>query len=359
MALTERYVTTAGDATDAQATYDAAVDVAHACSLTVALKYAVAGDRVNICAGTYSRSAGDTVTNAGTVGSPIILRGVDATGNPLTVTRTNGNGPLVTTGWPLITWSSGSLTTAKTHIQWRNLYLQSATFTVLCQGVDNQFIGCSIKSTGNASTARCIFSSASPICVDCDFTLTGATSDYALNPAGAVIGCHFFNSSSTTNGNCNSGGPYVGNVFGSTIGVHIDNFVANVVSSNTFYSASVADIRTANSSQTVPYIIVNNIFTDSARAMLNLFNGTASHPLLWSNNRTRDNANADLGFGDWPIYNAVTTDTGGPETDYVDAAGGDFRLIAASPAVGAGLPAYRDIGALQRQASSNVIVIED
>lgn len=62
MAIQERYVATDGDNTDTQGTYDAAVDLAHACSLTVAFKYAAAGDRVNIKNG---NKAGESATPAG------------------------------------------------------------------------------------------------------------------------------------------------------------------------------------------------------------------------------------------------------------------------------------------------------
>ena len=48
-------------------------------------------------------------------------------------------------------------------------------------------------------------------------------------------------------------------------------------------------------------------------------------------NRERDNTSANVGIGNWPEINKITTDTGGDETDYFDAASGDFRLIDGSP----------------------------
>ena len=55
------------------------------------------------------------------------------------------------------------------------------------------------------------------------------------------------------------------------------------------------------------------------------------------NSRTRDNTTPRTGFGDSLNIAEVTTDTGGPETDYVDAPNGDITLIAAAPAVDSGL----------------------
>lgn len=94
-------------------------------------------------------------------------------------------------------------------------------------------------------------------------------------------------------------------------------------------------------------VVADCILTDNGQALLNQYNATAAHPILWQNNRTRDNTSPDLGFGDWPYYSPITTDTGGPETDYKDAANGDLRLIRTSPAVSAG-PLGGELGAIPR-----------
>ena len=48
----------------------------------------------------------------------------------------------------------------------------------------------------------------------------------------------------------------------------------------------------------------------------------------------------------------VTTDTGGPETDYTDAANDDYTLIAGAPGVGTGLWLKNDIGAYANRAAA-------
>jgi hypothetical protein len=98
-------------------------------------------------------------------------------------------------------------------------------------------------------------------------------------------------------------------------------------------------------------IIVNHMLTDSARAWDNLNHATSHRPVLRIGNRTRDNTSTDRGSDDWPIVDAVTTDTGGASSDFTDAAGGtDYRLVATSPAVGASVLGAHNIGSLGRPA---------
>jgi hypothetical protein len=45
----------------------------------------------------------------------------------------------------------------------------------------------------------------------------------------------------------------------------------------------------------------------------------------------------------------VTTDTGGPETDYVDASTNNYKLIDASPGIESNIFKPADMGAFQRE----------
>jgi hypothetical protein len=127
--MATRYVATDGDSTDTQGTYDAAVDLANACSLQVALKYSVAGDVVNVKNGT---KAGDTASyvittvlsplHNGSTSGPIIFAGYHTTPGdhdgtrPIITTATNST-TLIWVGtygggwiWDNITFSSTAST---------------------------------------------------------------------------------------------------------------------------------------------------------------------------------------------------------------------------------------------------------
>jgi hypothetical protein len=97
------------------------------------------------------------------------------------------------------------------------------------------------------------------------------------------------------------------------------------------------------------YVLDNHITDCSGDAFVNPYAATADTPILAIRNRTRDNGEVfGSGFGDWGTValNHVTTDTGGAETDYVNAGSGDLNLISGAPGVGTSLMPYRNIGAL-------------
>jgi hypothetical protein len=99
MAITEKYVTVTG-AGALNGTSEA-----NAWTLALALTNAVAGDRVNIKAGTYTLAANMTPVGAGTVVRPIIWRGYNTTIGDLSVTSVIQDPKtlkLTTTNFPLI-----------------------------------------------------------------------------------------------------------------------------------------------------------------------------------------------------------------------------------------------------------------
>jgi hypothetical protein len=109
-----------------------------------------------------------------------------------------------------------------------------------------------------------------------------------------------------------------------------------------------------NADYTYPQLVIGNHITDSTGWGIDCgYDGTAQLAGIFIANRTRDNASGAInGFDDWATGTSighVTTDTGGPETDYTDAGSNDYTLISAAPAKGVGLVPYMDIGGLQRQ----------
>lgn len=349
-ALTARYVTPDSDGGDGSS--------GNPWTLTEALTSAAAGDWVKVLKGTYTRTASDTFATNGTVASPIIFEGFDSFGPdvPSYQGRTN-QGALVTTNMPVITYNATyNLTVSGGYVELRGINFTFAANAVGLNttGAHNVVYQCAVSNSGSGSSAgagvvRGVYS-------DSDFTLSGSQSAYCLNTysSAKIFNCRFVNSSATAGGhlNFNANCAACGNIFTASAGVAINAASSDcTIFGNTFYGQATAVIRTPNSAQAFILALTNNIMTDSGRALLNQYNATAAHPLFCAFNRTRDNTSADLGFGDWPCYNAVTTDTGGPETDFKSAATGDMRLILASPAVSAG-PLGTEIGAIPRPKAS-------
>lgn len=365
-AITERYVNNAGSGS-ADGTSEA-----NAMSFATFTDYmstggsftAAAGDRFNIKGTITSRTTtADVWINVGTITSPIIIRGYNSTIGDLTsLARTNGNGPLVTTNYPSITYTTGGITISGNFIIVEALNITSANVgsgvgTVKLNGTDLYMKRCSITNSGtNANSTGVTLAAARDAVIDCDVSLTGAsggTAAIAISSAtvtSRVIGCRV------------KGGPSVGisasgtsviaknTIYASTgIGVSLSGGSSNscVVLDNTIVGGGADGINLLTGT-TATQILIGNIITDNTGDGIDMV--STANAAYASNNRTRDNATAYNNAGDWLTatkYNDVTTDTGGPETDYVNSAGNDYNLIWGSPARGAGNPLYADIGALQ------------
>ena len=337
MGLLEHYISTDGDTTDTQGTYDAAVSTSAPCSLTVAMKYAVPSDRINIKSGTYTRTAADAFAHAPTVGGPIILRGVDSSWNPIVPTRNATTGVLSAVSLPVIAYSGdGKYLNIGTYGLADSLSISGSN------GNNNGNIagGCCVNCVITGSSQASVRGSK---LVNCDiatiaggaFCCYGCKAYYCrITPAAGDTGML---------GNSAFGCLFIGGAYGIDDG---DATMLEVVGC-TFYGQTTAAIREYNGSRTTLYVYANNSITDCAQAFVNPYGGTEAHAAVRSFNRTRDNTAADSGYGDWPIMNGITTDAGGAETDYVNAGGGDFHLIPSSPANGAGPFPKICCGALQ------------
>lgn len=354
MAITEKHVSSlaaGGGNGDSYAT---------AWTLTEAFANAVAGHRVNVWAdGTYTRTASDTPANAGTSTSPIIYRGCkNAIGNGYQG-RTNGNGPLITTNMPSIAYNSTfRLTTTGAFTVWESLNISGLVSTaVIAQGTDSVLCGCKVNNASTNAGAAGVAPSSRSIVFNNDVELTGASGGGQAINGGAVR--------SRIIANRIKGGPGIGislstaenviivlNTIFASGGNHIVVTATGgspviVLNSLVGGSADAIDIVTGN---TVLQCIIGNMITDNAGYGIDLNNAAVAAFLAY--NRTRDNTLGATHLGDdWVAatsFGHVTTDTGGPETDYQDSAGNDYRLIGASPAKAAGVPQHLDIGALQR-----------
>ncbi len=354
MGLTNRYVTATGSDT-----YANSISISTPMSWATMLLNATAGDVINILVGAYSRTTNaDTFTSLGTVTSPLVLRGYSGSIGDGYLGRTNGNGPLITTNFPVITYTTGKLTLpAFTLVDCLSLTgAPTSSANVLLTGADCVVIHSKSVYTGTAATGSCFSVAARALLFDCDASFTGASGGAAavLNTStGAVDSCRITSASSSAAGmNIASAGIAYGNVIYAASGVGINSSVnsgASYLRNNTIVGCTGAGISILTGTTTLQRII-GNMITDNTGVAIDMVS-TANAGWL-GYNRTRDNSSAIANGGDWitaSTFSHVTTDTGGPETDYVASGSNDYRLIGGSPARGAGFYPYQDIGALQKQ----------
>lgn len=354
MAFTDRYVTSTG--TD---TYANSTNSATPMSLTTAFANAVAGDRINVKVGTYSRTTtSDTPTNAGTVTSPIWYRGYSSVIGDGNLGRTNGSGALITTNMPAITWTTGRIVAAGSFTIYESLSLSGAPANpLITAGQDSIVKSCVIVNSSTNAAATGINLSARGVLFDCDASLTGA-SGASQAVTGSSVNCRIIS-------NRIKGGPgagiftsvgssqvvIVGNViFAGFGGITVQNTTNSpFIYGNTIVSATSDGINIATGN-TMLSCIINNMITDNTGDGIDMV--STSNASLLGYNRTRDNTGSAVNNGgDWTTattYSHVTTDTGGASTDYVDTSTFDYRLISTSPAKGVGYFPSLDIGALQR-----------
>lgn len=322
---------------------------------------ATAGDRFNIKGTITGRTTtNDVWVNGGTITSPVIVRGYNSTIGDLTsLARTNGNGPLDTTNYPSISYTTGFIQINANFLLLEALKVSSANTgsgngTIkLITGTNDALKRCYIINSGtNANSTALAVANVSHI-VDCDVSLTGASGGNAaisttVSGGARIVGCRI------------TGGPSVGisgapgvvafNTIYSSAGNAINLTSVSTLSAvlyNTIVGGGADGINVVTST-TQNQLLVGNQITDNTGDGINMV--STSNGAFAANNRFRDNASTYNNFGDWitaTSYNDVTTDTGGPETDYMNFSGNDYNLIWESPARGAGNPLYADIGALQ------------
>lgn len=344
MALTERYVTQAaaggGDGTSGDPW-----------TFAEAITNAVAGDRINIQSdGAYS--IGATTFGAGTFAAPIIWRGYDTTIGDLDDLGRNANGTLNTTGMPAITITSGW--TMGIYVVVQNLNVTGALSTRLIGDKlkDNWgMISCRIENTQNNAAAKAIEGDNHIKLINCDFICSGAAHGIVvdMDASSKIHGCRFVGTASSVLLRVTTNAIVLGSVFIKTgtlggSGIHIDAIIVGgsdpVIYANTFYNLTDGILSTAT--HTAGNIItIHNHATDCTK----FINNTTNITCYDIQNRTRDNTTPSSTV-ELITAGAITTDTGGSETDYLDDVSGDFHLITTAPGYNAGWDGS-DIGGLQ------------
>ncbi len=319
----------------------------------------VAGNRVWVRQATYTLTSTDTVSAAGTVALPIFIEGYATTRGDGYQGR-NSVGELITANYPTLNYNA----TFQLNGSGANIVIECLTVTGNRSGnmLGSAYIRACRVVNSSVNTAAIGITSA--IVIDNDVVLNGASG----GATGAGIICNTgiaYGNRITTSG---SSAPGIALQGGSRQAMAINNVIFNCggpgitvagtttspfIIGNTIRGGSSDGIDIVNAS-TVGGFIYNNIITDNAGWGID-FNGTSSG-LLVGENRFRDNTSGNVNQGS-PLYTYsnwfnITTDTGGPETDYVNAAGFDFSLIRLSPATSAGIPPGMSIGALQRDQTA-------
>ncbi len=323
------------------------------------------GSRFNVQEGTYNRASTDTISAGGSATSPTVFRGFKLLIGDGHQGYTSNGSALVTTHMPLIIMASGTLISITGNwIVFESINIQgNRPGTILTLATDSEVKSCVVtNSNTNAATAGMQINTRCKA-IDCDATLTGASGGLACfttstGTLGVVFqGCRAHTTSTTAAGFATSsaGSPHFINCLAYKCGVGIVINNSNVAFAGVILGCTL--VGNASDGIRAPALtglawIANNLITDNGGYGIT---GSTS-PAALHNNRFRDNTSGAISIGaDWATatsYGHVTTDAGGPETDYVDYANDDYRLVASSPAVGAGLPAPTSIGCFQRSAAS-------
>ena len=334
MAFNQKYVSVSGGGL-----HDGSSE-ANAWTFSEMLSNATAGDYANVKSGAYSSGAA-SLSNAGTAwgsGTMIFVAGYNTTPGDLD-DQGRVEERLDTTNFPIITLTGQLTPNSWSH--WKNLRITGSVSGVLFGGsaIDNATIEhCSIENTANNSAAQAVELDDDPRILNSDILCSGAshgtvcesdTDGYiqgnyfkSTDSAATVVDCRAFDFSK--NMVWSAGGVGVDWTAMSNIGMYVKN--------NTVYGAS----RGFQFSAPEVYVhIENNHITDCG---VKYYCDTGTAFLQTFFERTRDNTTAEVDIESDSInVGAVTTDTGGPSTDYVDYTNGDIRLISSAPGKDSGL----------------------
>lgn len=327
------------------------------------------GTRLNLKAdGTYDISSlGFALGGSGSTTSPVIIRGYKTTVGDTSIggslySRTNGNGPRVTTN--MVRLNLGTLVQA---IGAHDCILEGLYITGTCAGalmnptgINILFVSCVFENAStNASATGITVGAADFNLVDCDVTLTGASGGSAGVACGATL-CNL-------TANRIKGGP--------APGITISTGAQRIVHNTIYRSAGAASINVTGTTGN-PYIgfntivnqggtgdgikfaaaqtklqcVIGNLITDNAAYGLDFASAVAS--VVSAFNRFRGNGtNPSTGATDWLAATSYGNVTTGSTTDYVAPASDDYRLLASSPAAATGIPGGNNIGSGPAQSS--------
>lgn len=321
-----------------------------------------AGDRANVQSDAGYSIGVDSYTNAGTIAQLACWRGYNLLIGDLEASGWNTDGTLNVTNYPVITVTG--IQTPAFHVLLQNLVFEStlASEIILSSTVDwFSMIEVKMTNTANDGFARCFRLDNECVFLNCDFECTGAAHNNVISADlnTWIIGCRV---KGVESGQIFAR-IFTGNVLNTTFiggsgtaGIGLEIFPGNggqkIIIGCTFHNLETA-IQFPNQPGNGPSVFVNNHVTNCTAYLDFLRQPTADTAIMEAYNRTRDNVTPRVGVGDGALIGEVLTDTGGPETDYVDVSNDNFRLIDGAPGVGTGLRAFTDIGAYGREQPSS------
>lgn len=359
MAITEKYVSDAGaGAHDGSTAADAFSWAEMVTDINAGGK---AGNRYNVIkgAGAIARTTTtDTISGSGSSTSPVIIRGYNSTIGDGYLGRTNGNGPLITTNMPAITYTSGRINVTGAWIVIESLSISGATNnSLLSINQDSLVIRCAASNNNTGGSAGCLaFNANGGTVLDSDLALTAASGGIAAIQIGSlqcrVAGCRV------------TGGPasgitvagaaaIVGNVIhdcAGTAGIYVSGTGGSPAIVNNTIVGCVDGIEVITGN-TRTSLIFGNLITDNSAYGIN--GVSSANAIIAAYNRLDRNTTANVNSAtDWLAATSYSHNTTSAlqAAEYVDASTDDYRL-GTSPSLGAGHFAYADIGALQKQSS--------
>lgn len=355
MAFTERYVTQAAAGGGAGTSGDP-------WTLAEGFANAVAADSVNILSdGAYSLGA-TTIAAAGTASSLIRFRGYNSTIGDLEGQGRKADGSLETLNFPAITLT-GAIT-PNTRVVFQNLNISGSLGSALISSstVDaSAIVSCSLLNSASDVAARALLADNNWRLVKSDFECSSATRNAVVDwdSGSQAVGCRIKGGGTDTSHLMDMlNGSLVACTFiasGIEVGVIIGAYSSNLLFfGNTFYGCDKG-IRLPNSANgSSPTTFVDNHITDCAVGIDGIYI-TAPNAILEFNSRTRGNTNSRQNLGDGLNVGEITANNGTPSDDtqdYVDAANDNLRLISGAAGESAGLIAYADVGAYQREPAA-------
>lgn len=319
---------------------------------------AVAGNTIWVKGTISQTTTTDTVACSGSTTSPIQISGYGTTRADGYLGRTSGNGAIITTNMPSLSYTTGafSLTGSNLIVATLNISSTRNGNAISPNAAGIVFRACKMLNNTSGASGVTLSAGSSLVngtIIDCDISLTnggnaGTAAVSMAAVASRLIGCRITSSAVgvTASG---VGSVFIGNtIYRCTTGIAVTVTTAySVMHGNTIVlnSGDGIDIVTATS---VPDQITCNMITDNGGFGIDL--NSAAVPVVLAYNRYRDNTSGNINSGtDWvaaTTYGAVTSGSG--TSDYTNAAGNDYSLLSTSPGVSVALPLYASMGALQR-----------
>lgn len=299
----------------------------------------------------------------GTVASPIVHQGVGPNWEDLRGQGRGSDGLLNTTNFPVITNSGAQASGASDYhvlinISWINTGYNGGAVRV---GGDSAVYRCKAETQTTGATASGLrLESVSIFAIDCDGTLTGASGGLsAIQTDGAssrIINCRAIQSEANGFTITGEDQMFIGNICG-PVGGDAFKVVSTTagVQPTTLVNCTAYGADEDGSAFSIPNIaftkiisLVNCLFTGFESGV---YNNYTSDLGVWIINSALYNTTNITGVGaDWLAVGQIGTVTPtDAESEFVDAAEGDYRLAKTAKCKGVGVLPFIDIGALQRK----------